>query len=424
VTRFRDVLKNKNFFFLWLGQVISNFGDRLNQMALVALVYQRNPGSEIALAKLISFTIIPVFIVGPIAGAWVDRLNGRKIMVISDLLRGVLVLSIPVFIMAHQILLVYLVIFTMFSISRFFIPSKMALIPELVPKDKLLVANTLNDTTHMIGNVVGLVAAGIIVNISFIGAIGGFYIDSATFFVSASLIAMMAKRRFGGDMKKDLVATGKALESSFKARTIFSDIKEGLEHLAKYGDMRFVVYVFFLLMAGVGAISCVIIVFIQEAFGTSTRDLGFLGMFLVGGLLFGAVGYGKFCQTIPKRRAISLSFIASGVSIILFTVIVNRHPSILLGGALIGALGLAISPIMMTTNTLAHETIPKEVRGRIFSSLEAVIHLAFLVFMFLAAYAAKFIDRFWIIIAVGLVYFVCGIARPFGATFSKSSSLS
>ena len=154
-------------------------------MALVALVYQRNPGSEIALAKLISFTIIPVFLVGPIAGAWIDRLNRRKIMVIADILRGALVLSIPLFIMAKQILLVYLAIFLTFSISRFFIPSKMALIPEIVPKEKLLVANALNDTTHMIGNVVGLVVAGVIVNIAFIGAIGGFYIDAATFFVSA-----------------------------------------------------------------------------------------------------------------------------------------------------------------------------------------------------------------------------------------------
>ena len=123
MTRFRDVLTNKNFLFLWLGQVISNFGDRLNQMALVALVYQRNPGSEIALAKLISFTIIPVFLVGPIAGAWVDRLNRKKIMMISDILRGILVLSIPICIRANQILLVYLAIFITFSLSRFFIPS-------------------------------------------------------------------------------------------------------------------------------------------------------------------------------------------------------------------------------------------------------------------------------------------------------------
>ncbi|MDO8526021.1 MAG: MFS transporter [Candidatus Omnitrophota bacterium] len=410
MTRFRDVLTNRNFFFLWLGQVISNFGDRLNQMALVALVYQRNPGSEIALAKLISLTIIPVFVIGPIAGAWVDRLNRRKIMMISDILRGILVLSIPLFIMAHQILLVYFAVFLTFSLSRFFIPSKMALIPELVPKDKLLVANTLNDTTHMIGNVVGLVAAGIIVNIAFIGAIGGFYIDSATFFISAALIAMIAKRKFTGRVKEDILTAGKALEDSFR-RTIFSEIKEGLRYIVQYSDMRFVVYVLFLLMAGLGAMSCVIIVFIQSAFGTSTRDLGFLGMFLVGGLFLGSVLYGRFAQAVPKRKTIHMSFAASGIAIILFTLGINRYPNLLLGGMLVGLIGLAISPIMVTTNTLAHETMPKEIRGRIFSSLEAVIHLAFLVFMFVAAYAAKYIDRFWIIIAVGLVYFICGAAK-------------
>lgn len=420
MTRFREVLTNRNFFFLWLGQLISNFGDRLNQMALVALVYLNNPGSEIALAKLISFTIIPVFIVGPIAGAWVDRLNRRKIMVISDILRGAIVLAIPLFIRAHQILLVYLAIFLTFSIARFFVPSKMALIPELVPKEKLLVANTLNDTTHMIGNVVGLVVAGIIVNIACIGAIGGFYIDSATFFISAILIAMITKKELVGHVKEDLVTTGKAIESSLR-RTIFSEIKEGMLYLTKYSDMRFVVYVFFLLMAGIGAISCVIIVFIQSAFGTSTRDLGFLGMFLVGGLFLGSILYGKFCQAISKKNAINLSFTVSGIAIILFTIVVNSHPNLFLGGISVGLLGLTISPIMVSTNTLVHETMPEAVRGRIFSSLEAVIHLAFLVFMFIAAYAAKFVDRFWIIIAVGLVYFICGAARLITSLRSSAS---
>ena len=106
----------------------------------------------------------------------------------------------------------------------------------------------------------------------------------------AALIAMIAHKGFAGHVKEDLVVTGRAIEDSFR-RTIFSEIKEGLAFIAKYRDMRFVVYVFFLLMAGLGAISCVIIVFIQHAFGTSTRDLGFLGMFLVGGLFFGAVVY-------------------------------------------------------------------------------------------------------------------------------------
>ena len=186
MTRFRDVLRDRNFLCLWIAQIVSNFGDRLTQMALVALVYQRTPGSAIALAKLISFTIIPVFLIGPIAGAWVDRLNKRNVMVISDLLRGALILAIPLFIMLHQILLVYLAVFLAFSLSRFFIPSRMAIIPDIVSKDKLLVANTLADTTHMLGNVMGLVVAGMLVNIKFIGAIGGFYIDAARFWAMRS----------------------------------------------------------------------------------------------------------------------------------------------------------------------------------------------------------------------------------------------
>jgi MFS transporter, DHA3 family, macrolide efflux protein len=408
MARFREVLNNKNFLFLWIGQLISNFGDRLNQMALVALVYQSHPGSEIALAKLISFTIIPVFVVGPLAGAWVDRLNRRHVMIISDITRGALVFSIPVFIFMKQMLLVYLVIFLTFSISRFFIPSKMALIPEIVPKDKLLIANTLQDTTHMIGNVVGLVVAGIIVNIRYIGAIGGFYIDAASFFVSACFIGMIVQREFVNHLNEDLKVTKEALESSVR-RSIFAEMKEGVGYLTKYSNMRFVMLVFFLLMAGLGAISCVIIVFVQDAFGTATRDLGFLGMFLVAGLFMGTVLYGRFCQRIPKRKAILLSFVASGIAIIVFTIFVRHFPNLLIGGILSALLGAAVSPIMVSTNTLTHETIPQEVRGRIFSSLEAVIHLAFLVFMFLAAIMAKYVDRFWIIISTGIIFSVSGL---------------
>ncbi len=412
MTHFTDVLKNKNFLLLWLGQLISNFGDRLNQMALVALVYQSNPGSEVALAKLISFTIIPVFLIGPLAGVWVDRFNRKSIMVISDILRGLLVLSIPLFVMAKQILLVYLVIFLIFSISRFFIPSKMSLIPDLVSKDKLLVANTLQDTTHMIGNVIGLMVAGIIVNIKHIGAIGGFYMDAASFFVSAFLIGMIAQRGFAVELDEDIKETkevfGKAIRRSF-----FNEIKEGVGYLIKYSNMRFVIAVFSLLMAGVGTVSCVIIVFVQDAFGTATRDLGFLGVFLVGGLFLGTILYGRFGQKIHKRKMILWSFVAAGISIILFTFFVNKYPGILVAGLLAGIIGAAVSPIMVSTNTLTQETIPPEARGRIFSSLEVVIHLAFLVFMFLAAYLAKYVDRFWILIMTGVIFSLSGLGGVF-----------
>lgn len=377
-------------------------------MALVALVYSRSPGSEIALAKLISFTVIPVFIIGPIAGAWVDRLDRKAVMVICDLIRGVLVLLIPLFIFMNQILLVYLVIFIAFSLSRFFIPSKMAMIPDIVSKDKLLMANTLQDTTHMIGNVVGLVVAGVLVNIKHIGAIGGFYIDGATFFVSALLVGMIAQSRIIREVREDLIITKAALKDSIR-KTIFADIKEGLNYFGRFKETRFAASVFFVLMAGLGAISCVIIVFIQNAFKTSTRDLGFLGMFLTGGLFSGILLYGRLGQRLNKKTMISLSFIASGILVILFTASVNAHPGLLSAGILVWLIGMAVSPITVSANTITQEMVPEEIRGRVFSSLEAVMHLGFLVFMFVAAYAAKYFDRSWILVMTGLLFCVFGI---------------
>jgi len=76
---FRKLFKNPDFFLLWLGQIISQLGDRLSQMALIGLVYGRD-GTSIQFAKILSFTIIPVFLIGPFAGAFVDKWDRRKTM--------------------------------------------------------------------------------------------------------------------------------------------------------------------------------------------------------------------------------------------------------------------------------------------------------------------------------------------------------
>ena len=165
MARFAEVLKNKNFFLLWLGQIISQFGDKLTQMALIALVYQRAPGSALQLAKVISFTIIPVFIIGPLAGVYVDRWDRRKTMYICDVLRCLFVLLIPLsmFFYKDLILSIYIIVFLIFCIGRFFVPAKMSIIPDLVEEKDLLLANSLFTNTGMIAAVLGLGLSGILV---------------------------------------------------------------------------------------------------------------------------------------------------------------------------------------------------------------------------------------------------------------------
>jgi MFS family permease len=410
--RFRDVLKNRSFLFLWLGQIISNFGDRLNLMALFALVSRRAPGSTIGFAKLFFFMVIPVFVVGPIAGVYVDRWDRKRVMIISDILRGILVLLIPFFILSfNSFIPIYILVFLLYSITRFFLPSKMAVIPDIVPRDMLLLANTLSDTTKMVAAVVAFGIAGILVDK--IGAINAFYIDAVTFFISALFISNMVVKKIISHFREDILRAREAIKSAIR-RTVWSDIREGVKFIIEHKEMKFVVKNFFVLMAGIGSISCVIIVFIQEAFGSVTKDFSLLLMFVVLGTLIGAVCYGRFGSRLKKEYVILTCILFAGLLITLFAVVTKLYPSFWLSAAAMLTFGVSLGPITVSIYTTIHEFIPQETRGRIFSSLEAVIHLGFLVCMFIAALLAEHVDRIWIIIVCGVVFSLWGALGIFG----------
>lgn len=412
MARFRDVLKNRNFLFLWLGQIISNFGERLNQIALIALVYKKAPGSTVELAKLLFFIIIPVFVVGPIAGVYVDRWDRKRVMVISDILRGILVLSIPFFILFFKSFIpVYISVFLIFSITRFFFLSKMAIIPDIVPKNTLLMANALSDTTRIIATFIGIGVAGIVVER--IGAIKGFYINSLTYFISALFISNMIVEKAVAKFRERILKAKDAIRKAIR-KSVWSEIKEGMKFIAEHKEMKFVVKSFFFLMTGIGAASCVIIVFIQETFGSVTKDLSILFMFLGLGAFVGMMVYGRFGQRLRKEKVILTCMLLSGISMALFAVIADLTSYLWTSGIIMFVLGISLGPIIISLNTMVHELIPQETRGRIFSSLEAVIHVGFLAFMFIAAFFAEHIGKIWILVFCGALFFLWGTLGGLG----------
>ncbi|MBN1871249.1 MAG: MFS transporter [Candidatus Omnitrophica bacterium] len=406
MARFRDILKNKNFLFLWLGQIVANFGERLSQMALVALVYKRAPGSTIEMAKLIFFIVIPVFIIGPIAGVYVDRWDRKRIMIVSDILRGIFVLFIPVCILFFKnFIAVYVIVFIIFAIARFFFLSKMAIIPDLVPKEMLLIANTLSDTTRLIATFIGIGVAGVLVER--IGAINGFYINSLTYFISALFLSNMVVKKIISHLKEDILIARDAFKKAIR-KSVWTEIIDGIKYIVRHKELQFVMKNFFVLMAGSGAISCVIIVFIQDCFGSVTKDLSLLFMFLGFGAFLGAMTYGRFGQRLRKESLILTCMLASGFLIFLFSVTARYVPNLWLSYMLMLVLGFSIGPIIVSLNTAVHERIPQETRGRVFSSQECVINIGFLVFMFVSAYLAESIEKVWILASCGLLFLFWG----------------
>jgi len=401
----RDI-KNQQFMRLWLAQLISQFGDRLNQMALIGLIAEREPGSASSLAKLFAFTIIPVFIVGPIAGVYVDRWDKRHTLLVCDILRGLLVLTIPFFFIHRESMIpIYIVVFLIFCFSRFYVPAKMSIVPELVPSENILMANSLLTTTGMLAFVLGCALGGFMVD--HLGARGGLIGDAITFFCSAALILSMRTDLKLRINRKKIISKGKEflqIEKSFLA-----EIKEGFKYMTSKKEIQFVINMFFILLSAAGAIYVVIIVFIQESFGSVTTDLGILAVFLGLGLLLGALIYGKWGDKIAWYKTVFLSLLAGGIMITVFAISVKNNPSLVLSSVLAMILGIVVGPIFIASNTIIHLTSDENMRGKVFSALEVVIHFAFLVSMLVSAQLAEFVPRFYILIAVGLFFTVVGL---------------
>jgi len=408
MAKIREVLKNRNFFLLWLGQIISQLGDRLGQMALIAFVYLRAPGSPLQIAKILSFTIIPVFLIGPLAGVYVDRWDRRRTMYICDLLRSLLMLTIPLFLFyAKSLAPIYLIIFIVFSIGRFFVPAKLSIIPDLVQKKDLLIANSLVNTTGMIAAILGFGISGVLVE--WLGAKSGFYLDSLGFLVSGTLIFLISKKFFAA---VDLREVGKEIVEVI-SKSVFQEIKEGIFYFIRKKDIRFTASIIFALWSALGAVYVVIIVFVQQTLHSATKDLGLLVMFLGIGLFLGSLFYGKFGQRVSHYKIIFSSLVLSGIMLVIFALGIYRYPNFMLAALLSLCLGLIIAPIMIASNTIIHNVSDNVMMGKIFSSLEIVMHLGFLLFMFISSILAERFSHLLILVVVGCLLGILGLVNLF-----------
>ncbi|MCX5701976.1 MAG: MFS transporter [Candidatus Omnitrophica bacterium] len=408
MSKYTEILKNRNFFLLWVGQIISQLGDRLDQMALIAFVYSRTPGSTIGIAKILSFTIIPVFLIGPIAGVYVDKWDRRRTMYICDFLRSILVFTIPFFLFSLNTLIpIYILIFTIFSIGRFFVPAKLSIIPELVEEKDLLMANSLINTTGMIAAILGFGISGVVVE--WLKAKGGFYLDSFSFLVSGAFIFLIVKK-YKSAASVGFKKVSKEIVEAIR-KSVFQEIKEGILYFVKKKDIRFTAGVIFILWSALGAVYVVLIVFVQKTLHSATKDLGFLIMFLGIGLFVGSLIYGRFGQRICHYKTIFVSLIFSGIMLVIFALTIERYPYLFIAAMLSFVLGLLISPIMIVSNTIIHNVSENQMLGKIFSSMEIVMHLGFLLFMFISSLLAERFSHLSILITVGCLLSILGVVN-------------
>src|SRR5512133_2265705 len=192
-TSMRAVLANRDFRQLWIGLAISQIGDGLTSLALL-IVINKLTGSTAALAVMMIVIAVPQLVFGLISGVFVDRWDRKRIMVISDVLRGLLVLGFLLVRRPEDIWVFYVLGFLQAVVGTFFSPARTAMIPTLVERDALLAANALSQTTQVITSVIGSALAGVLVGLAG-SAWPAFILDGLSFFISAFFITRIAAPR-------------------------------------------------------------------------------------------------------------------------------------------------------------------------------------------------------------------------------------
>lgn len=355
---------NRNYRSLWFGEIVSLFGDWFNLIASAALISSLT-GSGMAVGGLFVVRMLAPFLVSPIAGVVADRFNLKRILIVADISRAVIVLGFLVVRSADQVWLLYVLTLFQLAVSGFFYPTRNSLLPEIVSRRELGSANALSSATWSVMLALGAALGGIVAGSW--GIYPAFVIDSLTFLISALFIYQIAYRHV--PRKNDRVRS---------IRTIYQDYIEGLRYSFTHHDILAIslqkgAWALFL----GGAFQVVQVVIAEKIFVIGDGGSTSLGLiYAISGI---GTGLGPVFARYYSgdRDSLLRNFMIVAYAIgIIGTVIIAplaTFPLVLLG-SLLRSFGGGINWVFSTQLLL--QLTPDRVRGRVFSTEFAVFTLA------------------------------------------------
>ena len=203
--------RNPNFRNLWLGSVVSQLGDWFNVIAAAEII-SRLTSSGAALSFLFVSRFLPLFVLSPVAGVLADRFDRRRILILSDLLRGVTVLGFLLIRDPGDIPLFYVLTIVQFSLSALFTPARGAVLANVVPAGELVAANALDSLTWSTMLALGAFLGGVVA--ALFGAETAFVVDSLSFLLSAYFIGRIVMARIAPGPAAQASPAGAALEAA------------------------------------------------------------------------------------------------------------------------------------------------------------------------------------------------------------------
>jgi MFS transporter, DHA3 family, macrolide efflux protein len=389
----RDLLKIRNFRFLWLGQIVSDFGDSLTMLTLLIMINQLT-SSPAAIAGMMVALTLPHLTFGLIAGVYVDRLDRKRIMLASDLLRGLLVLGFIFVGSADTLWLLYVIAFVQASIGTFFTPARSALLPNIVPMQSLLAANSITQTSRVIFNLLGTAAAGLLAGM-FDAFWPAFAIDALTFFVSFALISRVAAQ-----------TRGEAHAGKGTPRAIFGQLSDGMKVIAGSRLLTGTLIAVAVTMLGFGAVNVLMVPFILNDLKLPTTWFGVVEFAQTVSMVLSGSLVAVLASRLRPTNIVSLSVVILGILIAVVSVVTNIWQLLII----LFAVGWVMTPMQASLATIMQTAVDNSLRGRVGASLNTIISTASLLSMALAGIFGQLIGVRNVFVLGGIMALTAGLA--------------
>jgi MFS family permease len=410
---------NGAFSAMWLGQVVSSLGDRVHQVALVFLVARATDSSPLALGLVFAAMTLPGVLVGPLAGALVDRWDRKRVMVASDLIRAGIVCLIPVASGLNVGLVVGLV-FVLAAVSSFFRPARSAALPQVVPSEDLLTANSSMWIADTVSDLAGYSLGGLFV--AFLGSslALAFWLDGASYLVSGALVAAavippVVRHAHGanGPAGSESAATaGSGAEHAAQdtaPASIRGEMAEGWQFLRAETVLFATTVQAMIAEYGLGALttlSPLLIASLPLGNLEAPAAYGFFEMAMGAGLVGGGVALGGLAARLPKGPAIVGAFAAMGLA--LLALAASGSLPIALGLAAI--VGLGNATFVVPSQTIFQQRTPDEMLGRVVALRLALVSGVLALAMVTSGALAQTFGLRPVLAACGLLTAAAGLA--------------
>jgi MFS family permease len=377
----RLLARNRNYRYTWIGQIVSEVGDNFNNVAVLSLAVAKTHSGGVIAAIMLS-RAIPAVLAGPLAGVSLDRFDRRRLMITSDLVRGVVALGFILAIGYEKIWLLYVLSALLMLASPFFTSGRSAILPSIATHEELHTANSLTQTTGWLTLVIGAFLGGTMV--AKFGYHLGFLFNSLSFFVSAFCIGRLRTPR--GHFR----AENRSLNETKVARP-WHEYREGLAYMRNSPLILGIALIAVGWASGGGAAQVLFTLFSEIVFHKGAIGLGQLwGTAGIGLLAGGVIGnrLGKVIGFERYKQTVFFCYLLHGGAYVVFSQMRHWGWALFFMGVSRGA--VAVSSVLNWSNLLRH--VDDRYRGRVFSTIETMNWSTMMLSMLAAGTASMHFD--------------------------------